>query len=128
MGRLAKEHDIVPQAIVSSSARRARDTALLFADAAGFPAGDIRVEPQLYLASPRTIVALARGLEDRLSTVLLVGHNPGFEETLEHLAGASGFPTAALAVLELPIVRWADLGDDVKAKLVAMHRPKDLED
>jgi phosphohistidine phosphatase len=128
MGSLAKEQGLVPQAIVSSSARRARDTATLFADAAGFPEAEIRVEPRLYLASPRTILALAQGLDDRTAKVMFVGHNPGFEETLEELTDQEGFPTGALAVLELPIERWSDLKGDIKATLVAMHRPKDLDE
>jgi phosphohistidine phosphatase len=129
MGRLAKERGLVPQAIVSSTARRARDTAALFAEAAGLSEHEIRMESQLYLAGPRTILALANGLSDRHASVMFVGHNPGFEETLEDLTDeASGFPTAALAVLELPIDRWAELKVDTRAKLAAMLRPKDLDE
>ena len=43
--------------------------------------------------------------------MLLVGHNPGFEDLTELLAGSSPpYPTAALGTLELAIDRWADAG------------------
>ena len=54
---------------------------------------------------------MVRGLPDDARTVLLVGHNPGFEDLTELLAGTSPpYPTAALGTLELAIERWAEAG------------------
>ncbi len=58
-----------------------------------------------------------RQTPDRVSTLLAVGHNPGFAELAIALAGAgeaealaqlrSKFPTAALAVLDFDADHWA---------------------
>ena len=37
-------------------------------------------------------------------------------------------PTAAVAVIELPIDRWPDLGEDVEGRLVAVWRPREIAD
>ena len=43
MGRLLREQDLVPDLIITSSARRARDTAGAVADQSGYE-GDVKVE------------------------------------------------------------------------------------
>jgi hypothetical protein len=40
--------------------------------------------------------------------------------------GKEAFPTAALAIFEMQIDRWAELELGVKAKLAHLWRPKEL--
>jgi phosphohistidine phosphatase len=67
----------------------------------------------------------------------MVGHNPGLEDLIFDLVPDDGssplrdvvevkFPTAAFAVLELNIERWADLAERC-GKLVHLTRPRDLD-
>src|SRR5689334_25187603 len=66
-----------PDAIVSSDAARARETADAVAAAVGF--GDaITIQPRIYDADVATLVAVVRALPDAADAVVLVGHNPGF--------------------------------------------------
>ena len=74
-------------------------------------------DERLYLASPDTIVEVLSGLAngaDEPESVLLVGHNPGLQETILNLVAPARendlfreavvkFPTAAFAVLECAI-------------------------
>jgi len=128
MGELIREQGLVPDTILSSTARRAQDTALAVAAAAGFP-GEVRFTPRFYLASPETYLEALRELPDTTGHVMVVGHNPGLEELLAVVVGAPhAMPTAALAVVELPIESWRDLGPPPLGSLRSIWRPRDLAD
>ena len=127
MGALILERGLVPERIVTSSAKRARKTAKLVAKACAY-GGDIEREPALYLAGPdaylRTIHALGDAPVDPL---MLVGHNPDMEDLIVLLTGqAARMPTAALAVIALDVADWSQVRFDETAKLVNVWRPREL--
>jgi phosphohistidine phosphatase SixA len=66
-------------------------------------------------------------LPDRYQRVLLVGHNPTIEATIEMLIGSSNIAMlpCTLVHLDLPIRKWSDLGKgiDFEAKLIDVLRP-----
>jgi phosphohistidine phosphatase len=127
MGELIREQGLVPDTILSSTARRARDTALAVAAAAGFP-DDVRFTRQLYAAGPRAYLAALRELPAACGHAMVVGHNPGLEELLALLVGDSHtLPTAALAVVELPIASWSHLDPPPGGSLRALWRPRELD-
>jgi phosphohistidine phosphatase len=126
MGKLLAELGLVPDAIVSSSALRALATARAVANACGH-AREIQVRHDLYLAAPSAYADALRALEPAFSRVLVVGHNPGVEELIAELSGENPrMPTAALALIELPIARWSDLALDGKATLAGRWKPRQL--
>jgi phosphohistidine phosphatase len=126
MGALAREHGLIPDLIISSDAVRARLTAEAVATSARY-AGDILLDPQLYLASPADIVAALRTVRERAETVMIIGHNPGLEDLVEQLTGEQqDLPTAALVQIVLPIDQWRDLKQSIRGTLVGYWRPKDL--
>src|SRR5262245_25715614 len=89
MGRLLAEKSLVPGRILSSTARRARKTAELAAEAAGYR-GEIELLDDLYLASAKKILSQTRThTPDAVDRVLIVAHNPGLEELVDRLAGGS---------------------------------------
>jgi phosphohistidine phosphatase len=111
MARYIDEQLEMPDAIVTSDARRAMQTAEIVASGVGF-ASALAVEPRIYAAGLDTLLAVVRALPDVAGRVILVGHNPGFED----LAGAlstSGedvrLPTAAFARLEFDTPSWAEV-------------------
>ena len=126
MGALLREQGLVPETILSSTARRARDTAFAVAEAAGFP-DEVRFTRSLYGADPDTWLEALRELPDTAGHALVVGHNPGLEELVALLVGESHvLPTAALAVVELPIERWRAVDPGLPGSLRALWRPRDL--
>lgn len=110
MGAYLAAIDFLPDLIVSSPARRASQTAQKVAKAAGFK-GDIAFEPRIYLADADTLLEVVHTLPETAGRVLLVGHNPGFEELVAALCGgAVRLATAALASIELPAATaWLDV-------------------
>ncbi len=126
MGLLLKEEGLVPDRIMSSTAVRAKHTAIAVGEACEF-GGDVELNPALYLAGPRQYIEAAAAGGDG-DTVLLVGHNPGMEELLLKLTGRhETFPTAGLACVELPIDSWKKLNGKTHGTLRAFWRPKELE-
>jgi phosphohistidine phosphatase len=126
MGRWLRHQRILPDRIVSSTAVRARATAQKLAAACGY-AGEIGLTPRLYLAEPDECLAVLREIPDRDGSVLLVGHNPCFEDLVERLVGRpERMPTAALARIALPLGRWQDATLAVRGELLALWRPKEL--
>jgi phosphohistidine phosphatase len=123
MGRLLREQELLPDLIVTSTARRCRQTTQRVIDASGYR-GPTQFTPELYEADGERLLAFVRGLADAYSRVLLIGHNPGLEELLDPLLGChTPLPTAALAHLELPIDAWRDLADQIRAKLRRLFKP-----
>lgn len=109
MGRRLTRREGRTDAIVSSPAQRALDTAKLFARELDFPWNQIRTLKPAYLADAGVLLDLVRGFDEPAQSVLLVGHNPGVSELARNLA--AGFelslPTAAVVAVDLPSDTWA---------------------
>jgi phosphohistidine phosphatase len=131
MGRLIARLDVPVAGIVSSDAARARQTAEIAAEAAGFE-GRIVLEPDIYYAELDSLLKVVRKLPDKWECTLLVGHNPGFEELSAALAeeGAEppSLPTAGLVRLAFDDAKsWKDVREH-SGKLVEVYRPKEYRD
>ena len=126
MGALVREYGLIPDVVISSDAVRARLTAESVVEAARC-AGEIRLDPRLYMAGPADILSLLRTVGEKAATVMIVGHNPGLEELVTQLTGEwQDLPTAALAQIVLPIDQWRDLTLSTRGTLVGHWRPKQL--
>jgi phosphohistidine phosphatase len=124
VGELLKERGLRPDAVLSSSAKRAAKTAKKAVAASGFEV-EIQLIDELYLAPPAVYLDHLGRLEDDLASVLVVGHNPGIEELFFGFTGRhEHFPTAALAQLELSIDRWRDIAADQSARVAWFWSPK----
>ena len=106
---------------------RARQTAEIASEAFGYE-GKIEFEPGIYSAGLDNLIAIVRGLPNKVSSVLLVGHNPTFEDLSWELAPEGtppvSLPTAGFAHLEFDVARWRDVKPG-KGRLVGVHSPKD---
>jgi phosphohistidine phosphatase len=110
MGKLIKDKDIIPCFIISSTAIRAKTTAELVAKGCGYE-GDIVLDHSIYEAKPKDYIDTVETLSDRYGSVLIVGHNPTIEETIQMLIDSPdivAISSCALAHLSLPIEKWSD--------------------
>lgn len=123
-----------PDLALVSTALRTRETWELLLPAFAVPPSH-RFEPGLYAAPADALMQLARKTDANVRTLLLIGHNPGFEEFARALV-ASGeteamiryggkLPTAALAVLELALDDWKRAGPK-SGRLELFATPKSL--
>lgn len=120
MGGYMARHRLLPDLVLSSPARRTRETvAELSAD---WPAGiTVAFDERLYLAAAETVLAVIRSQAKRVAALLVIGHNPGLHAAAEMLI-ASGdvgqrerlrekFPTGGLAVIDFTVETWSKVHD-----------------
>lgn len=133
MARALAARKLLPQRVLASSARRTRDTLaaiLPFLDADA----DIRLTRDLYLTSEDHYIDAVRAHGNGTRTLLVLGHNPTLHDLALQLATsgadrdalADGFPTAAIAVIDVPIQRWTDL-EPGEGELVGFFSPRTLK-
>lgn len=139
VARWLGERALLPDHVLCSDAVRTRQTWALveeaWAEHGGGPRADVVIDPDLYLASPRGILALVAATPPEVDALMVVGHNPGMHDLAATLAVPGGtpaharlarkFPTAAVAVLDFDAEDWSELGPG-QGRLVAFVRPKDL--
>jgi phosphohistidine phosphatase len=126
VGRLLDDEDLVPDAIVASTATRAHATAHAVAEHCTFD-GAIVTTPDLYHAHAEAITLVVRDLPDHAGRAMIVGHNPGLEEFVVALTGASvEMPTSALAHVDFEIESWRDVTGGASAELVRLWRVREL--
>ncbi|HHJ38374.1 MAG TPA: histidine phosphatase family protein [Methylothermaceae bacterium] len=132
MGKWMAAQDWVPDTIIASPARRAKQTVKRVCRELGFPLEQISWEERIYNADVSDLLAVLRECPETSRKVLLVGHNPGLSDLLELLTGSISdgalklLPTAALARLEVDGA-WKDLGPG-KGRLIGITRPKELRE
>jgi phosphohistidine phosphatase len=118
IGRYMAGQGLVPDLAVVSTARRAEETWALAAEALG---KDVprRNEARIYEAGTAAILGVIRQTEPRVGALLLVGHNPGFQDLALELIGdgdmdglarlRTKFSTAGLAVIDFDAERWSEV-------------------
>ena len=125
--------DVRPAVVLCSSSLRTRETLAAILPGLG-DALEIRIERPLYGAGAAQLLDRLRQVPNRVSSAMLIVHNPGIQDLAlalaaggPALAGLRGkFPTGALATLELDIERWRDL-DHGRATATTMVTPRSLE-
>lgn len=133
MGRHLLEAGLLPDAVVCSSATRAVQTVHRMARAARLSLRTARFEGAIYEAGLPALLGVLGGCVPGVRRTVIVGHNPGLEELLDHLAGGVPvpddgklLPTAGLARLALP-KDWRRL-DRGCGELISLTRVRDLAD
>ena len=128
----------VPDIVLCSTARRARETWRLMSGELG-TTPQVTYEERVYGAGLESLLDLVRQAPERARLLLLVGHDPGIQDLAVTLAAEGGagqagdalervrgkFPTGAVAVLAVPGA-WSDLGAGA-ARLTDFVVPRELE-
>ena len=126
MGAALTERDLVPDRIVSSTAERAQRTARLVAENCPFD-GEITLDRNLYHAGLDEFLETLQALPADMDCVMLVGHNPGVAELVDFLTDSPEMMTTAnIAVVQLPVNRWAEVDIETEGVLVEVLRPKEV--
>ena len=125
VGHLLRERQLRPDLVISSPAARARETVALVLEASGIKT-ELRYDERIYEATTARLLEVISEVEDEKQEVMLVGHNPGFENLLERLTGESlRVPTAALALIALDADKWNEAGAR-GGRLEWLVKPKEL--
>jgi phosphohistidine phosphatase len=129
MGKLLRDQKMNLDLIISSTALRAETTANLIAKAVGYK-GKVVLDKSIYNAEPMDLLTLLSNSSDENNSILLIGHNPTVEETVQMLTNSPEITmaTCAIAHLTLSIDTWTDLKEKqtFSSKLENFWTPKEL--
>jgi phosphohistidine phosphatase len=136
MGKWLKDQGVVFDLIIGSPAIRVVETIEHLAIGYG-EAMTPNWDKRIYLASAEDLLEVIQGAPDSADRVLIVGHNPGFEDLVLMLvpdvagdeardAVEEKYPTAALAEISFDVDHWADVRAG-EGKLVWFKRPRDVD-
>ena len=127
IGSFLKKEGFKPEIIVSSSANRAKSTSNIIADALQIDHDLVMQEPELYEASPRTLLSLITNFDMANQTVLMVGHNPTISYLAEYLTKAEigDMTTGGIAIIEFKLSDWSQV-DEGKGDLVRSTFPAEV--
>jgi phosphohistidine phosphatase len=129
MGKLLRDQKMNLDLIISSTALRAETTANLIAKAVRYK-GKIVLDKSIYNAEPMDLLTLLSNSSDENNSILLIGHNPTVEETVQMLTNSPEITmaTCAIAHLTLSIDIWTDLKEKqtFSSKLENFWTPKEL--
>lgn len=118
MGRYLADELLFPDLVLISPARRTQETwELVRPMLPERPA--TQTEPRIYEAPSGQLLEVVQAVEPTVKTLLMIGHNPGFEELAGRLAGhgdryaaarlSQKYPTCGLAVLDFDVEDWRDV-------------------
>jgi phosphohistidine phosphatase len=104
---------IRPDLVLCSPSARTRETLERIHDAIGDP--EVVFDERLYAATDDELLSCLREASAEISSIMLVGHNPGIADLLALLAERGGdlpeaVPTGALATLRFPAGTWQEIG------------------
>lgn len=124
MARRLLDNGVALDAIISSTAKRARLTASFIAEALAVDVIETRSE--IYGASPVDLFELIKGLFNTWEKVALVGHNPELTYLVNQLSPAreiANIPTCGMAMLAFDVQSWHQVRID-NAQLQWFDYPK----
>jgi phosphohistidine phosphatase len=128
MAARLSELQLKPDLLVSSSARRAVETAEAYAKKFEIPLDAIQIEEEIFEAERADILRVVQALDDAVNTVVLFGHHPGVTKLLHHLTdgGVEKMPLGSFAVVEFSVESWRTVSFK-KGRLVEYVEPKEKE-
>lgn len=126
MGEFILDKKLVPDLIISSSAKRAQETTNKIAQGCAYT-GEIKTTEGLYGVSAENCINIIKSTDNKHNSLLIVGHNPATEEILAQLTDRhERIPTATIIHLEIAIKEWSILTIESNVVLKDIFRPKEV--
>ncbi|MFH1046571.1 MAG: histidine phosphatase family protein, partial [Candidatus Omnitrophota bacterium] len=125
IGKRLKKRGIVAQALYSSPAKRALDTARLIAKKISFPRKKIKVVPSIYDSDIPQLLKVVKNIDDKVESAVIFGHNPEFLSLVNYLTPRSikEFPVCGVFGIDFNINSWRSLPRK-KGKMAFFDSPK----
>jgi phosphohistidine phosphatase len=125
IGQLLSSRGVTLDLILSSPAVRARETIEFVMQAAGLTT-ELRYDQRIYEGGPVQLLEIISDIQDDRHPVMMVGHNPSFEELVQVLTGqAEHLSAGALAKIVFATATWREI-QEKKGRLDWVVQPKEL--
>jgi phosphohistidine phosphatase len=114
-----------PDSILSSDAKRAKDTAAIFAKAYGIPVDAILLNHQLYDFAGQQLLEVIRHSDNTVDCLMVFGHNNAMTSVVNAFGDKAidNVPTAGFTAIQFDIDCWEDIA---QGKTIAHLTPKTL--
>ena len=125
MGKKLKTLHLIPDLIISSSAKRTRQTAKRIANELGYDTDNIKWEEKLYHCAPAVFEEVIDGIKDSVKTVFIVAHNPGITDFVNQLSPSfriDNMPTCGVVGAHIEGARWMEF-PTVEKKVFLFEHP-----
>ena len=123
MGIRLEEQNVLPDLIISSSAKRTKKTAKIIAKILKYK-NDIIYTRELYESSVDAMHSILVEINDENNTVFLVGHNTGINGFVqEYINLQENVPTSGIVEIEFDCDKWSEIST-TNAKLISFDYPK----
>lgn len=111
MGRYLHGKAILPDVIISSTAPRAKDTAMVIAEQIGYDPVEIRLDDGLFDGGPKAYLAALNTLPASVQSAMIVGHNPDVSYLAEYLTHQpiGSMSKGAVVTIAFDDVNWAEM-------------------
>jgi phosphohistidine phosphatase len=128
MGERLKKAGLIPDLIISSPAKRAKQTAKRIAGAVGYDKEAVQYEESLYHCIPSVFEEVILSIDDKNSTVYMVAHNPGISEFANEIIPGfkvGDMATCAVVAAQFEGDSWSDFNIS-KKELFLYDYPKNI--
>ncbi len=126
MGERLNKLNIVPDLIIASPAKRAKQTAKKVAAAMGYDESKIQWVDKLYHCIPQVFEEVLYEIDDSINTVFIVAHNPGITQFVNELSAEfsiDNMPTCGTVGAEVELDHW-EMFPGAKKKVFLFEYPK----
>lgn len=111
MGLKLKSLGIAPDLVISSTAKRAKQTAKKICKSIGYDTDAIKWVEKLYHCSPVVFEEVLYELDNDINSVFIVAHNPGITSFANSLSAdffTDNMPTCAVVGAKFHLKQWTD--------------------
>ncbi|NHM07486.1 histidine phosphatase family protein [Flavobacterium sp. CYK-4] len=128
--KLVAQHSLsfIPKAykIFSSNARRASETAQIFAQQYNYPLHEISFRPELYTFDESRLEQIVRSFDNCYDSIILFGHNEAITNFVNKFGHAftDNVPTSGFVFLQLDTDDWQQIQSGKTLKTIF---PRDLK-
>ena len=118
-----------PELIITSSATRAYSTCTIFTRALNYNEQHILLVPQIYEAPVDSILSSIASIDDKINSLMVFGHNPGFTDTFNTISDSdiNDLPTCGILGIKFDIKSWNEIYSK-KGKAFLTLFPKNFRD
>ncbi|MFO7446047.1 MAG: histidine phosphatase family protein [Ignavibacteriaceae bacterium] len=115
MAKFLEKSRVLPDLIITSTAKRTTTTAAVFAETLNYAPDKIYAEPELYLASASEMLQVVKRTNDNVFSLMLFGHNPGITDLSNYLClkEIDNIPTCGIVKMELKRSSWKDFDENL---------------
>lgn len=121
-----KEKQVQPDLLLSSPAKRAKETALFFKNVLAINESMFQFDATIYEASLDTLTKIIKSIPATVDSCMLVGHNPGLTYLVNDIASVhiDNIPTCGIAAIQFQC-EWNEVSSGT-GSLIWFDYPKSI--